>query len=165
MLGGDVGNIYNLASIGSGQSPFLTFAGTTLDFVLAPVAPASSPYGTNCSTITVGETCVVSAGSPLLLTNLGGGETEMGLTVSGTVTDVITSAVWNGSLSTQLSLSPGAVQSTLCGTSPTCTGAGTGSITSTYSGQFDIVPEPASFVLIGTGLMSLAWTARRPRRA
>jgi hypothetical protein len=165
MTGGNTGNIYNLAALGPGQSPFMTFAGTTLDFVLAPISPASSPYGTSCSTITVGETCVVVAGSPILLTDLGG-QTEVGLAASGTVTDTVTSALWYGSFSTQLNLSPGTVQSILCGTSATCTGAGTGSITSTYSGQFSLVPEPASFTLIGTGLLSLGWAAgRRARRA
>jgi len=145
----------------------MTFAGTTLDFVLSPFAPASSPFGTDCATLTNGESCVLSAGSPLLLTDIGG-QTLISVAVSGTVTDGIATAAWHGTFTSQVTSSPEDVQTALCGSSPTCSGAGTGSIISTYSGQIGIVPEPALFGLTGGALGALALAGiwlRRTRRA
>lgn len=146
-----------LALTAGGPSPvndFMTFQGTTLDFVLTAFVTPSTTNGTNCSTTTSGQTCVVFAGSPFLLTNLGLAGTQISLSAEGTVTDGLVTSDWYGSFSTQLNIAPASIQSTE---------QGGGSISSTEAGQFTAyaTPEPASWTMIGGGLIALAMAAKR----
>jgi len=146
---GVVGNIKNLTAGGGAVDMFMTFQGTTLDFVLTGLGPGSA--NTNCNLSALNPTCSVAAGSPFILTYISANVTTVGLGANGTVTDGGTSA-WFGSFSTQLNLSGSSIQTTELGG---------GSIESTDSGQFSVqsVPEPGTvsmyllggFVLIGIG--------------
>ena len=85
---GVVGNILNLTP-GGIVNDFMTFTGTTLDFVLDGFTTPATTNGTNCASTVSGQTCVAVAGSPFLLTNLGSGDTAVSLTVilaSGSIT-------------------------------------------------------------------------------
>jgi hypothetical protein len=153
LVAGVVGNIKNLSPGGVVDS-FMTFQGTTLDFVLTGFMTPVTTNGTNCASTTTGQTCVATATSPFLLTNLGGGDTGVALTAFGTITDGGVTSTWSGSFTTQLTVSPGSVESTI---------ASGGSVTSTQSAQFTVsaVPEPASFTMIGAGLIAFALAAKK----
>ena len=150
---GVAGNIADLIP-GGIVDDFMTFSGTTLDFVLDGFTSPATTNGTNCASTTTGQTCVAVAGSPFLLTNLGSGDTGISLTAFGTILDAGTSSAWSGSFTTQLNLTPGAIQ--------TIIGQG-GFVTSTQSAQFQVstVPEPASFAMIGAGLIAFAFAAKK----
>ena len=90
------GAIADLTLNQGSKDDFLTFTGSTLDFVLGSFQTYSGP--TNCASIGVGQTCVVLAGSPFLLTNLGGGQTSISLVPLGTVTDGGVTSTWTGTL-------------------------------------------------------------------
>jgi hypothetical protein len=147
----------NIANVTVGSSPinqFMTFQGTTLDFVLTFLGPGSS--NTNCALLTVGQSCSVAGGSPFVLTDLGS-STIVGFSAGGTVTDGGTTS-WAGLFSTQVNLTPLQIQNALLGG---------GSVTSTQSGQFSVqsVPEPSSLLLLAFGLCSSVGLVRRKRLA
>jgi hypothetical protein len=152
LLAGDAGNIKNLTSGGGAVDQFMTYQGTTLDFVLIALGPGVA--NTVCTGLFVGGTCSVFAGSPFVLTNLGGGSTSVGLHASGTVTDGGVTSSWFGAFSTQLNLTPDQIQ--------TAINAG-GSVSTTHSAQFTVasatvIPEPGTtllFLLGGGALIGL----------
>jgi hypothetical protein len=90
------------------------------------------------------------------------GGTSVTLSAHGTTLDTTDGILsyWNGAFTTQLNtslghdMSPAGIQALILRQ---------GSITSTYSGTFDItsVPEPFSMALIGGGLIALAAIRRR----
>jgi hypothetical protein len=156
---GVTGNILDLLAGGGAVDDFMTFQGTTLDFKLTGFLTYPSD-STNCSSISPGQTCVVfdvaSGGpfdSPFLLTDLGGGNTEVSLTAYGTVLDGGVLTDWSGSFTTQMTMDPGTVQSTILGG---------GTISSTQSGSFllSAVPEPATWTMLAAGLIALSLVAR-----
>jgi hypothetical protein len=134
---GVVGNIADLVSPGGIVGDFMTFQGTRLDFVLDGFTTPTTTNGTNCAGTTTGQTCVVFAGSPFLLVNLGSGDTLVALTAFGTILDGGFISNWSGSFTTQLTETPGAIQAAELGG---------GSITSTQSAQFVVtvtLPPPS----------------------
>ena len=128
---GATGNIKNLTAGGGVVDQFMTFQGTSLDFVLTTLGPGSA--NTNCAALSLGESCSIIAGSPLMLTDLGS-STIVSLSATGTVADV-SSSNWFGAFSTQVNMTAAQIQSTILSG---------GSITSTQSGQFAVqaVPNP-----------------------
>jgi hypothetical protein len=147
----------NIANVTVGSSPinqFMTFQGTTLDFVLTFLGPGSS--NTNCALLTVGQSCSIAGGSPFVLTDLGS-STIVGFSAGGTVTDGGTTS-WSGLFTTQVNMTPLQIQNALLGG---------GSVTSTQSGQFSVqsVPEPSSLLLLAFGLCSSVGLVRRKRLA
>jgi hypothetical protein len=146
---GVVGNVENLNSANPLPiDKFFTFTGTTLDFVLVALGPGVA--NTNCATIGVGQSCSVFTGSPFILTNVGGGNTAVGLQANGTITDAAVTSNWFGSFTTQLTQSAGSIQTTELGG---------GSIASAQSSQFTVnvqgVPEPSAVFLSSIGILML----------
>jgi hypothetical protein len=155
---GVVGNIQNLTA-GVPVDQFMTFQGTTLDFVLTSLGPGSS--NTNCSSLSIGQSCSIAAGSPFILTDLGS-STALSFAAGGTITDIGTSD-WFGAFTAQLNLTPAQIQSRIV------TGS---SLSTTQSGQFSVqdvtltsAPEPSSLLLLVFGLCSSAGLIRRKRLA
>jgi hypothetical protein len=152
---GAVGNILDLNS--GNPFPFdkfMTFAGTSLDFVLTGLGPGVA--NTNCAlTDAGGIDCSVVAGSPFVLSNAGTGNTGIKLKVFGTITDNGVTSNWNGSFTTQLTQSAVSIQSTELGG---------GSIGSAQSAQFTAtvasIPEPSSIFLGSLGIVMLLVGAR-----
>lgn len=155
---GVTGNIKNLTSGGGSVDMFMTFPTTpALDFVLDGFSlPAAPSNGTNCAGTTSGQTCIVVAGSPFLLTNNGNGTTGVGLTAFGHIVDAGVTSNWVGTFTTQLTVGPGTVQTTILGG---------GSEASTQSAQFTAtaVPEPVSLIMIGAGLMGIALLTKKSK--
>jgi hypothetical protein len=155
---GIAGNIQNLVIGGGSVDQFMTFpTAPALDFALTGITPPTPTNGTNCGALTIGESCVVSAGSPFLLGDFGT-QTAMTLSVFGTVSDGVFAGAWSGSFSTQLNVTPGSIQTVI---------NGGGSISVSYAGSFnafpDSVPEPALWTLTGGALITFAVAAKRRR--
>jgi hypothetical protein len=151
---GVTGNIQNVTS-GVPIDQFMTFPGTSLDFVLTFLGPGSS--NTDCSSLTLGQSCSIAAGSPFVLTDLGS-STIVGFSAGGTVADGGGISNWSGAFSTQVNETALQIQSTILGG---------GTVTSTQSAQFSVqsVPEPSSLLLLAFGLCSSAGLIRRKRLA
>jgi hypothetical protein len=157
---GDIGNIQNVTSGGGAIDQFMTFQGTSLDFVLTTLGPGSA--NTNCAALTIGQSCSVFAGSPFVLTDVGL-STVISFAAGGTVTDGGLSD-WAGAFSTQVNFTAAQIQTTILGD---------GTLTSTQSGQFSLqeitqsqpVPEPSSLLLLAFGLCSSVGLVRRKRLA
>jgi len=153
---GVAGNIKNLTAGGGITDQFMTFTGSTLDFVLTGLGPGSANL--NCSGLAIGASCSVFAGSPFLLTNLGGGNTAVGLSANGTVTDGGVTSFWKGAFTTQLNLDASTIQADIL--------AGQ-SISSTHSGQFIVstVPEPTTLSMLLLGGVALIGSKLRRRKS
>jgi hypothetical protein len=144
---GVTGNIKNLVAGGGAVDQFMTFQGTTLDFVLTGFQSPSPTNGVNCASTGVGQSCIVAVGSPFLLTNLGAGQTAITLSAFGTITDGIT-VPWFGAFTGQVNITPDGVKTVI---------TGGGSVSTSQSGQFAAgVPEPATLGLVGLALAGLA---------
>jgi hypothetical protein len=176
----DVNSPISAASIG--EADFLTFSNdANLVFSLGSIFTYTN---TNCATLTAGSSCVVFAGSPLLLTCQGsvtpgciGGETVVSLTLTGTVTDGSgTPSTYLGGFSQTLSNNlpngtaptPQDIQAYFC---PAGVCSTTAAITSSQSGSFtatlvSTTPEPSSMamLLMGGGLIAIAWRRQSKTR-
>jgi hypothetical protein len=140
---GVTGDILNLTAGGGAVDSFMTFSGSTLDFVLTGLGPGSA--NTNCTGLAIGGSCSVFAGSPFLLTNVGAGNTAVSLGASGTILDGGVTSSWFGAFTTQVNIDASTIQSTILAS---------GSVGSTYSGQFTVtsaVPEPSSLISMLVG--------------
>jgi hypothetical protein len=155
---GDAGNIKNLVLGVTSGDQFLTFNGTALDFVLTGFTSPTPTNGTNCSGLTSNQSCIVSAGSPFLLTNNGTG-TAITLTANGTVLDG-TTANWSLFFTTQLSQSALAIQDLILGIGETAGGIGV----TTYSGELTVTPEPGTVSMFLIGGVALLGIGRRLRK-
>lgn len=158
---GDLGNIKNLTAGGGAVDDFMTFQGTTLDFVLTALGPGVA--STVCSGLTIGESCSAFPGSPFVLTDLGPSETAIGLSAFGTITDGGDLSTWSGAFTAQLNLTPAQIQAILLSVG--------GAVSSTQSGQFTVgsgipmpMPEPATTTLLLLGVASLLLFAMRERK-
>ena len=167
------GTINDLNSLPSGNTTgfagFMTFGAIELDLIA--VGPGVL---TSCATNPgIGNSCSIPLPgdgiSPFVLTQDAGG-TSVSLSAYGTTFDTTDNVLsyWNGAFTTQLNtsvlngdMSPAGIQARIVGHD----GIPPGSVTSTYSGTFDItaVPEPVSMALIGGGLIALAAIKRRKR--
>lgn len=100
---GAFGNIKDLTVGGSGPvDQFMTVVGTLplLDFVLTGFDPAAT-MSTACDTV-VGNSCIVTPGSPFLLTNTATGVSIV-LDLFGTITDGGGTNSWSAIFTSQLS--------------------------------------------------------------
>jgi len=144
----------------SGIFGFMTFG--ALHFDLSAVNGFGPGIPTDCfpASPPVGSSCSIQSGSvqsPFILTTTATG-TSVTLLAHGTILDPLdgTLANWNGAFTTQINgQTPLQIRNIEV--------AG-GSISSTFSGEFDVtpVPEPVTMALFGAGLVGLA--AFRKRR-
>jgi hypothetical protein len=173
-----LGNISN--EPGAPPAAFLVFpaAGSnpslTLNFLLptgfsnpVPGVGFEGTGQTACSNVVLsGESCLVLAGSPFLLTLNAQGNTTVTLLASGTVADpnnVSQISQYTLQFSTQLTGAPSAIYSAICPTA-----ACQGSDGSTYSAQGSITfgPEPGTIgmMLIGAGLLTFSAKKRLAKK-
>lgn len=156
---GDAGNIKNLFAGGGAVDQFMTFQGTSLDFVLTVLGQGVS--NTNCTGLATNGTCTPVAGSPLILTNLGGGTTSITFDAGGTVLDGGVTENWSG-LFTILDTTDtaAAIQKDILEMS-SVSGQYSASFT---SGPATATPEPGTTALLLVGLGSLALVSLRKRK-
>lgn len=137
-------------------SPLLTLGGYT--FNLAGIFAGVNPVGT-C--LTAGTECT-PAGSAINLENIGGGNSSATISLFGTVTGSGAAAGtsnFEGILSAQFTSPYQDVVNTL---------VTTGEFETTFSGSFTatpaVIPEPSTYVLMGSGILALAGVSMRRRR-
>lgn len=151
------------------NNPFMQFAGNgithaTLLYTVTQLGPGSS--NTNCAGLTVGESCSVFAGSPIILTDTSTG-TTVTLPALGLATDGAGESSWLGQFQVPFAgMTPQQIQLFYC-PSGTCTAddlRSGKSLTSSQSGDFvaSSIPEPGtiSMALIGLGLSAFALRKR-----
>jgi len=151
------------------QSPL---AGGMVQFNLTSIVTPATPVGNNCSTFSPSAVCAPGGGSPLILTQEGSSQVN--------VTFSVDLAAYTGTSATGTTPYLGVFSTNLSGSLPTMAGnpfsgaADTipdilgfigdgGTITSTWSAQesaLSAVPEPLSFVLLGSGLVGLSLLGR-----
>lgn len=158
---GSVGTINDLPPLG-GIFGFMTFG--ALRFDLYPVGGFGPGDPDSCAVNpAINDSCSIP-GSPFILTRTlnaaGTPGTSVTLLTQGTILDSDGKlSTWNGAFTTQINNRlPASIQAAIL--------AGQ-SITSTFSGEFDVtpIPESSTLVLIGAGLIGLASIKRRRRRA
>lgn len=148
---GATGNIKDLVAGGGTVDQFMTILGTSplLDFVLTGFAAAATS-STACNS-TVGNECIVAAGSPFLLTNTATG-VSVTLDALGTITDGGVTNNWISIFSTQIAgTTDSAIQTTILGG---------GSISSTYSAALTVAPEPSTVSMLLLGGVALLGIGR-----
>jgi len=127
----------------------------------------------NCAlVVSVGQSCSLFAGSPIVLTLGDFGTTTASIALQGRASDtgaggLSTGSFWQGKFSADIpNMTPDQVQKIFCPTG-VCGGAdfarGTALTQPNVSGSFfaTTVPEPTSMILIGAGLLALASLRRR----
>ncbi len=173
LLSGDTtGQIMNLTA--ATPNPLLNFIFFTdqpnLHFDLNTIGPGVTSTACSATLNANNPACSPFSGSPVILTPTATGTTAT-LSAFGTARDSSASnSAWLGQFTTQFpGITPAQLQSAIV-SNTTITGfCSGGSCTSTYSGSFTVtataVPEPMSLLLIGGGLIGLAFLKRSKVRA
>jgi hypothetical protein len=150
LVSGVSGDVLNLNLGGGTVDDFMTFSATTLDFVLTGLGPGDS--NTNCTGLSIGASCSMSAGNPFVLTNLGGGNTRIDLPANGTITDGGSTSPWSGEFTMQVNIAADTIQSVILAS---------GSVGTTYTGHFNVVPEPSTFSMLAFAGLIISGVKRR----
>ncbi|HTW65196.1 MAG TPA: hypothetical protein VME17_11295 [Bryobacteraceae bacterium] len=136
---------------------FLTFA-TTSSLVYSLTGYDAGSTDTDCAALTIGESCSVFAGSPVILTKEADG-TAAALGVYGTVTDGSGASNWTGEFTATVNHeTPQQLQAMIL--------AGE-AITHTHSGDFTVtsaVPEPRLISLAALAALFLGLVVQKRRK-